>query len=77
MIIKCVVSCRNSEGCPVLVPYTLEVSEQEVEDGEHYECAQGCAHEDGYEDVGLVYDENDGPAWLFENLFGGKATEGA
>lgn len=70
MKIKCVVSCRDANGVPTFYPVEAEATAAEYEDGDHYERAAAAATAAGYESVGLVYDENDGPAWLFARLFG-------
>lgn len=67
--VRCVVSCRDASGVPTFFPCTIECVKREYDDGTHYAEAQAWAEDEGYEDVGLVYDENDGPQFLFDNLF--------
>lgn len=69
MKIRCVVSCRDANGIPSFYPCTVEVTEEQYKEGDHYDEADVLATDAGYEDVGLVYDENDGPKFLFDNLF--------
>ena len=69
MKIKCVVSCRDASGTPSFCPCTVEAETEQYANGEHYDLAKEKAEEEGYEDVGLVYDENDGPSWLFSHFF--------
>lgn len=69
MVIRCVVTCRDSSGTPTFFPCSVQCSEGDCEDGEHYEMAKELATDGGYESPGLVYDEFDGPSWLFWKLF--------
>jgi hypothetical protein len=69
--IKCVVTCRDANGTPTFFPCVVDCGQEEYDNGEHYECARAMAEDHRYEDPGLVFDENDGPAWLFEKLFPG------
>lgn len=73
MNIRCVVSCRDANGVPTFYPCEVDCSRRQYEDGEHYEAAAELADDQGYDDVGVVYDENDGPAFLFEHYFGEEA----
>lgn len=68
--IRCVVACRDAGGTPTFYPIEFVCSTEAYENGDHYLVAQEMAREDGYESVGIVYDENDGPAWLFRHMFG-------
>lgn len=52
------VLARDSNGAPDIVPVRLECTEQEVQEGLHYEQAQTRAAELGYEPMG-VFDERD------------------
>lgn len=69
MKIRCVVSCTDSNGAPALFPCTVETEFPYYNDGLHYEEAQEYAKSQGYSNIGIVYDENDGPQFLFDNLF--------
>jgi len=76
MKIRCVVSCRACDGTPDFFATTVEVDQDGYDEGEHYELAKEEAEEEGFEDVGIVYDENDGPDFLFDNLFKNEGGEG-
>ncbi len=69
MKIKCAVSCRSADGTPTFFPTIVHCSQEKYDNGEHYEIADAVAYAYGYETGHLVYDENDGPTWLFANLF--------
>ena len=68
MIINCVVACRNCEGVPDFFFCKAECSQEEYDVGKHYDIAEDAAREEGYEGSFVVYDENDGPDWLFDNF---------
>ena len=62
--IHCIVVCDGRNG-PLMFP--CEVSAEGYDDGEHYERAKSLALEtDWIESVYVVFDENDGPQWLFD-----------
>ena len=67
MIIQCVVACMCSEG-PVFFPCKVEIPEEEYDVGTHYDMAEQLALDEGYEGPAVVFDENDGPDWLFANF---------
>jgi hypothetical protein len=69
MQIKVVVSCRACDGTPDFFATTIECSQEDYDEGEHYELAADRACEAGYEEISICYDENDGPPWLFGHLF--------
>lgn len=68
MKIKCVVSCRNAGGEPDFFPAIVELTQEQYDEGEHYEKADDEAAGAGYDTGYLVYDENDGPSWLFAHF---------
>ena len=68
MLIKCVVACANASGEPDFFFCRVECSEQDYEVGEHYDIAEGFAREEGYCGLMVVFDENDGPDWLFDHF---------
>lgn len=68
MIIKCVVTCRDANGTPTFLPVCVQCREEAYNEGDHYLAAQAEARNKRYESPGLVYDEKDGPAWLFEQF---------
>lgn len=69
MKIRCVVACHNAHGSPDFFPFVADVSPVEFEEGLHYQQWQDAARDNGYEAPFTVYDEDDGPRWLFDNLF--------
>jgi hypothetical protein len=73
MDIRCVVACKNASGQPDFFGCTLTATQEEYDNGEHYDAAAVAAEEEGYEGPFVVYDENDGPAWLFAHV--GKAAD--
>jgi hypothetical protein len=73
MDIRCVVACKNASGQPDFFACTVKASPEEYDNGEHYEAAQRAAEGEGYEGPFVVYDQNDGPAWLFAHV--GKADD--
>lgn len=70
--IKCVVACFDSQGKPTFFPCIIECTEQEYEIGEHYCMAREKAREAGYENSMVVFDQHDGPKWLFERFWHSK-----
>ncbi len=61
---KCVVAGNGADGTPTFCPVIVRCSDNEVDLGEHYDAAEVYASENDYEPM-LVYDELDGPEWLF------------
>lgn len=76
MLVKCVVACRDASGCPTFFPCSVSVSQDDYDDGAHYDIAKNEAGDYGYEFglAAIVYDENDGPEWLFEQFDWEKAA---
>lgn len=68
MLVKCVVTCRDSNGTPTFYPVRINCPEGEYREGGHYDGAREAAEDANYQDPGLVYDEFDGPAWLFQQF---------
>ena len=68
MEFKCVVACHNASGEPDLYFVRVSCSEGEYDNGEHYERAEDAAYEKGYSAPMVVFDENDGPGFLFERF---------
>lgn len=68
MQIKCVTACFNASGEPDFFFCIVECSEADYDVGLHYEKAEGFALEQGYSGAMVVYDENDGPEWLFDHF---------
>ena len=68
MTIKCVVACHNASGEPDFYFVKVECSQVQYDNGEHYELATYVARQQGYEAPMVVYDEKDGPQFLFEHF---------
>ena len=75
MIVKCVVACRNAEGASDFYFCRVECAEAQYDIGEHYEKAEEMAESDGYEGPFVVFDENDGPDWLFDRFVWKSASK--
>jgi hypothetical protein len=69
MRVNCVVACRNAAGFPDFYPCTVELTQAEYDEGDHYDRALERASETGFQQPMLTYDENDGPRWLFARFF--------
>lgn len=74
MDIKCVVATYNAAGEPDFYFCKVRCSDPEYNDGDHYGKAIAAALDDGYGEQFVVFDENDGPAWLFERFVWTSAT---
>jgi len=74
MTIKCVVACRNAEGASDFYFCKVECSQDEYDVGKHYEIAEEQAADEGYEGPMVVFDENDGPNFLFDHFVWESAT---
>lgn len=67
-MIKCVVACHNASGEPDFYFCVVDCSAAERDDGVHYDVAEYAAGENGYEHAMVIFDEQDGPRWLFEHF---------
>lgn len=56
MNIKCIVAATNSNGEPDLYFVTVNATEEQIENGRHYDAAKAHAEQAGYEPA-LCYDE--------------------
>lgn len=63
--IRCAVTCYDASGIPAIFRCTVEVDQEQYALGRHYELAVDKAIDSGYSDCCIVYDENDGPDYLF------------
>lgn len=52
-----------------MVPLTILCSPRDYKYGLHYERAIEAAREERYDSPFVVFDERDGPSWLFKKLF--------
>lgn len=73
MIVKCAVACHNASGAPDFFFVKIKCTEEEYQEGTHYEFARAIAKEMGYEGEFVVFDESDGPNWLFTRFYWEKA----
>ena len=67
--VRCVVACHDANGEPNFFFCVVKISEEEYENGVHYDMAAEAAEADGYEGPFVIYDENDPPGeWLFAHF---------
>jgi hypothetical protein len=57
--IKMFVSCRNANGSADMFVCVVEVTQDQFDNGEHYDLACDQAEQNGYEQPFLCYDENE------------------
>lgn len=69
MHVRCVVAATNASGGPDFYSCIVTTCKSDVADGEHYVVARGMAEDAGFEGPMVVFDEVDGPGWLFAKLF--------
>jgi hypothetical protein len=69
MKIKCIVPAFNASGEPDFFFCIVECTEEQYNDGQHYKVAREEADSEGYEEVGLVYDERDSGGKAILNCF--------
>lgn len=63
---KVVVLCHNSEGSPEFHHCSVEVTQQEMANGAHYDRAKESASEHGYEAPMIAFDATDPAAKQLE-----------
>ena len=68
-IIKCIVAAHNASGEPDLYFCRVRCTEQQFENGSHYECAESAARENGYGPTAVVFDEADSAGKALLALF--------
>lgn len=73
--IKCVVACWDCSGASDFYACRVTCSKADYDEGGHYEIAENAARGENYEGPMVVFDENDGPEWLFLNFDWSKADE--
>ena len=72
MEIRCAVACHGKDG-PVVHWVLVLCNREQYDNADHYDAAQDHAVEGwDYNGPFVVFDENDGPAWLFANYAGGE-----
>ena len=77
MLINCVVAATNASGEPDFYFVKVRCSRDQYcgeDGGAHYDAAKTAARDKGYEGEMVVFDENDGPRWLFEHLVWASAS---
>lgn len=74
MIVKCVVAATSGGVGPDFYFCKVECEQAEYDIGEHYELAEAAAAAEGYARPMVVFDEHDGPEWLFLNFDWSKAA---
>lgn len=65
--VRCVVACTGGNG-PTFYPVVVECPEYMYEDGDHYELAREAAEDQRYDGPFVVFDDRDGPDWLFDQF---------
>lgn len=68
MIIRCTIACNNTSGKPDFVGVTVECTEEEYNNGKHYESAKDWAMGNGYQSPFVVFDVYEAPEWLQDNV---------
>lgn len=71
---KCVVACTNANGESDFFFCIVEGSQEQIDNGDHYDTAKDYAVESGYEGEMVVFDEDDGPKFLFGHFAWKSAT---
>jgi len=56
--IRCIIACTNSNGEPELAHTTVNCTEEEIENGEHYDVAKEQVEDQGYENPCWATDED-------------------
>lgn len=74
MDIKCVVACRNADGASDFYFCVVRCKQAQYDVGDHYNMAENQAWDEGYEGPMVVFDENDGPNFLFDHFVWESAT---
>jgi hypothetical protein len=68
MKLRCAVAATTADGTPGFFFLRINCSNRDYNDGGHYDYAKEEAEEHGYEGEMVVFDENDGPEWLFADF---------
>jgi hypothetical protein len=69
MKINCVIAVTaDRSGSPNFASVTVECSQEQYDSGDHYDAARNWASGEGYDGPFVVYDQNDGPAWLLDHF---------
>lgn len=75
MIVRCVVAGNGMNG-PDFYFCKIECTQEEYDNGEHYKlAAEAALVAEAYDpDNAVVFDEHDGPVWLFEHFVWSTAS---
>lgn len=65
MKVRCVVACRNASGEPDFFFCIVPVSQEDYEEGVHYDLAIQDAHDNGYEGRYMVVCDEFDPGFRF------------
>lgn len=57
--VKILVCCKNSNGNPDVVPVIVSCTQEEIDNGRHYDCASELVQEQGWETPAVCYDQFD------------------
>lgn len=60
--VKVIVLCRNSAGESEFHSCTPEVTQEQYDNGDHYDLAKENAADNGFEEPMVAFDQNDGAA---------------
>lgn len=74
MKVKCVVATRR-DGMSTFTTVVVECTPDGYINGDHHAAARDMAKNAGCNAPYVVFDENDGPAWLFERFDWGVAGQ--
>jgi hypothetical protein len=66
--VHCVIVCRDANGSPAFTSVAVLCTEAQFREGDHYDAARDWAIEQRYEGPWIVFDQDDGPEWLFEHF---------
>lgn len=66
--VRCVLACINANGEPDFAFVNVWCSSDQYDDGEHYEAAKAWAKDNYYGGPFVVFDEIDGPDFLFDHF---------
>ncbi len=69
MTIKCVVAGYNANGEPDFYFCKVRCTEQQMDNGDHYDRARRAASENGYEGSAVSIDEFDSAGRAIDHLF--------
>ncbi len=68
LVVKCIVACINAGGEPDFFFCLIDCTPAQYDEGYHYDAAKTAAKDHDYGGAMVVYDENDGPKFLFDHF---------